>query len=169
MGADFAPECFGDLKVDFSGLKVDSRSCPYPVTTRTHSGGDLRTRCVVIKVSWWSAIRRFFSSVSRLILKHFFESSWDQLSRAAARDRISQSIAFTVHGRDHRLLVLPAVLYRPLDYFFNPASRSAYSLGQRPYAHSRGAVWAVSTFPSVGIHLGTLVKTCSRAGSALTS
>ena len=51
---------FGDLKVDFSGLKVDSRSCPYPVTTRTHSGGDLRTRCVVIKVSWWSAIRRLF-------------------------------------------------------------------------------------------------------------
>ena len=57
-------------------------------------------------------------------------------------------------------------LYRSLDYFFNPASRLAYFLGQRPYAHSRGAVWAVSIFLSTQVDWGTLVNMCSRAGSA---
>ena len=40
-------------------------------------------------------------------------------------------------------------------------------LGLRPYAHSRSALWAVSVFLNVWVHLGTLVKMSSRAGSTL--
>ena len=60
VGADFAPEVFGNLKVNFWGLKFNLRSCPYPVATRTHSGGDPRTRCAATNESWGSAIRRLF-------------------------------------------------------------------------------------------------------------